>query len=123
MNKSIPSSIDDTLKLLTKEDLRPATADFVAFELAVFMIFIPALMVFVAVPFTADWLISAIPLSLLYILAVSGLSLQLVNDLPGALLQIRRALRPDALMKPSISAWVTAPTFLARNRPSGAYTR
>jgi SAM-dependent methyltransferase len=31
-------------------------------------------------------------------LAVSGLSLQFVNDLPGALLQIRRALRPDGLM-------------------------
>ncbi len=66
--------IADTFKLLTKEDLRPATADFVAFELAVFMIFIPALMVFVSVPFTADWFISSIPLSLLYILSVSGLS-------------------------------------------------
>ena len=31
-------------------------------------------------------------------LAVSGLALQLVNDLPGALLQIRRALKPDGLM-------------------------
>jgi NADH dehydrogenase [ubiquinone] 1 alpha subcomplex assembly factor 5 len=31
-------------------------------------------------------------------LAVSGLSLQLVNDLPGALVQIRRALRPDGLL-------------------------
>jgi NADH dehydrogenase [ubiquinone] 1 alpha subcomplex assembly factor 5 len=30
-------------------------------------------------------------------LVVSGLSLQLVNDLPGALVQIRRALRPDGL--------------------------
>lgn len=30
-------------------------------------------------------------------LAVSGLSLQLVNDLPGTLIQIRRALRPDGL--------------------------
>ncbi len=66
--------IADTFKLLTKEDLRPATADFIAFEAAVFAIFIPALMVFVAVPFTADWYISAIPMSLLYILAVSGLS-------------------------------------------------
>jgi NADH-quinone oxidoreductase subunit H len=64
----------DTLKLLTKEDLRPASADFLAFEAAVFVIFIPALMVFVAIPFTADWFISAIPLSLLYILSVSGLS-------------------------------------------------
>jgi SAM-dependent methyltransferase len=31
-------------------------------------------------------------------LVVSGLSLQLVNDLPGALLQIRRALKPDGLL-------------------------
>jgi SAM-dependent methyltransferase len=30
-------------------------------------------------------------------LVVSGLSLQLVNDLPGALAQIRRALKPDGL--------------------------
>jgi SAM-dependent methyltransferase len=30
-------------------------------------------------------------------LAVSGLALQFVNDLPGALLQIRRALKPDGL--------------------------
>jgi NADH-quinone oxidoreductase subunit H len=66
--------IADTFKLLTKEDLRPATADRVAFEAAVFAIFIPALMVFVVVPFTADWFISAVSMSLLYILAVSGLS-------------------------------------------------
>lgn len=31
-------------------------------------------------------------------LVVSGLALHLVNDLPGALLQIRRALRPDGLL-------------------------
>ena len=31
-------------------------------------------------------------------LAVSGLSLHLVNDLPGALIQIRRCLKPDGLM-------------------------
>ena len=31
-------------------------------------------------------------------LVVSGLSLQLTNDLPGALIQLRRALRPDGLL-------------------------
>jgi SAM-dependent methyltransferase len=31
-------------------------------------------------------------------LVVSGLALQLVNDLPGTLVQIRRALKPDGLM-------------------------
>jgi NADH-quinone oxidoreductase subunit H len=64
----------DTVKLVTKEDLRPATADVVAFEIAVFAIFVPAFMVLVAVPFTADWFVSPLPLSLLYILAISGLS-------------------------------------------------
>ncbi len=66
--------IADMVKLLVKEDLRPASADFVTFELAVFAIFIPAFLAFVAVPFTADWVISPLPLSLLYLLAVSGLS-------------------------------------------------
>jgi NADH-quinone oxidoreductase subunit H len=66
--------IADMVKLLVKEDLRPATADRVAFELAVFAIFIPAFLAFVAVPFTSDWLISPLPLSLLYLLAISGLS-------------------------------------------------
>jgi SAM-dependent methyltransferase len=31
-------------------------------------------------------------------LVVSGLSLQLVNDLPGVLIQVRRALKPDGLL-------------------------
>ena len=35
-------------------------------------------------------------------LAVSGLSLQLVNDLPGTLVQVRRALRPDGLLLASL---------------------
>lgn len=66
--------IADMLKLLVKEDLRPADADPVAWELAVFGIFVPAFLAVVAVPFTADWLVSSLPLSLLYLLAVSGLS-------------------------------------------------
>jgi len=37
-------------------------------------------------------------------LVVSGLSLHLVNDLPGALVQIRRALKPDGLSWPPCSA-------------------
>ncbi len=66
--------IADTFKLLTKEDLRPASADPIAFELAIFGIFVPAFLALVAVPFTADWIVSPLPLSLLYLLAVSGLS-------------------------------------------------
>jgi NADH-quinone oxidoreductase subunit H len=66
--------IADMLKLLVKEDLRPATADPIAWEVAVFGIFMPAFLAFVAVPFTADWLIASLPLSLIYLLSVSGLS-------------------------------------------------
>jgi len=64
----------DTIKLLTKEDLRPATADVITFEAAVFAIFVPAFIAFVVVPFTADWVIAPIQLSLIYLLAISGLS-------------------------------------------------
>jgi SAM-dependent methyltransferase len=35
-------------------------------------------------------------------LVVSGLSLQLVNDLPGTLVQVRRALKPDGLVLASL---------------------
>jgi NADH dehydrogenase [ubiquinone] 1 alpha subcomplex assembly factor 5 len=40
-------------------------------------------------------------------LVVSGLSLQLVNDLPGALVQIRRALKPDGLLLASLLGGTT----------------
>ena len=40
-------------------------------------------------------------------LVVSALSLQLVNDLPGALLQIRHALKPDGLMLVSLLGGLT----------------
>jgi NADH-quinone oxidoreductase subunit H len=70
----ILQAVADTIKLVSKEDLRPATADPIAFELAVFAIFVPAFITLVMVPFTKDWIISPSPLSLLYLLAVSGLS-------------------------------------------------
>ena len=38
---------------------------------------------------------------------VSGLSLQLVNDLPGALIQINRALKPDGLLLAALLAGET----------------
>ncbi len=40
-------------------------------------------------------------------LAVSALSLHLVNDLPGALVQIRRALKPDGLLMVSLLGGTT----------------
>jgi NADH-quinone oxidoreductase subunit H len=65
----------DTIKLLTKEDVRPETADRWTFELAVFAVVIPTLMAAVAIPFTADLFISIMPLGLFYVMAVSGLGI------------------------------------------------
>jgi NADH-quinone oxidoreductase subunit H len=65
----------DTIKLLTKEDVRPHTADRWTFELAPFVIVVPVIMALVALPFTADLFVSNLALGLFYIVAVSGLSI------------------------------------------------
>ncbi len=64
----------DMVKLIGKEDLRPAGADRWVFELAPFAIFVPAFLAFVAIPFTHDWAISFLDLGLFYVVAVTGLS-------------------------------------------------
>ncbi|HXK34604.1 MAG TPA: NADH-quinone oxidoreductase subunit NuoH [Dehalococcoidia bacterium] len=66
--------VADTVKLLTKEDVRPASSDAIAWQLSIPAIFVPAFIGLVVVPWTADWVIAPLPLSLLYLLAVSGLS-------------------------------------------------
>jgi NADH-quinone oxidoreductase subunit H len=65
----------DTVKLLTKEDVRPQTADRWTFELAPFVIVVPVLMALVAIPFTADLFVRNLTLGLFYFVAVSGLSI------------------------------------------------
>jgi len=67
-------TVADAVKLIGKEDLRPASADRWAFELAPFAIFVPAFLAFVAIPFTRDWAISFLDLGLFYVVAVTGLS-------------------------------------------------
>jgi NADH-quinone oxidoreductase subunit H len=65
----------DTVKLLTKEDVRPQTADRWTFELAPFVIVVPVLMAVVTLPFTADLFVRNLTLGLFYIMAVSGLGI------------------------------------------------
>jgi NADH-quinone oxidoreductase subunit H len=67
-------SVADALKLLTKEDLRPATADFWLFELAPYVTFVPVFMTLLALPFTEDWGVRNLQLGLFYIVAVSGVN-------------------------------------------------
>ena len=67
-------TLADTVKLVGKEDLRPATADRWVFELAVFAIFVPSFLAFVAIPFTRHWAVSFLDLGLFYVIAVTSLS-------------------------------------------------
>ena len=65
----------DTVKLLTKEDLRPQTADRWTFELAPFVVVVPVFLAFVTLPFTADLFVRNLGLGLFFIVAVSSLSI------------------------------------------------
>ena len=68
-------SVADALKLLGKEDLRPRGADPIVFELAVYFVFVPIFMMFVAIPFALDWEIRVLDLGLFYVLAISSVSI------------------------------------------------
>ncbi len=67
--------VADTVKLLTKEDLRPETADRWTFELAPFVVVVPVFLALVTLPFTADAFVRNLGLGLFYVVAVSSLSI------------------------------------------------
>lgn len=67
-------SFADAIKLLTKEDLRPETADGFLFELAPYITFVPIFMTLVALPFTEHWGVRNLQLGLFYIVAVSSVN-------------------------------------------------
>jgi NADH-quinone oxidoreductase subunit H len=67
-------SIADAIKLLTKEDLRPSTADFWLFELAPYVTFVPVFMTLMALPFMEGWFVRDLQLGLFYIVAISGVT-------------------------------------------------
>ena len=71
----ILQSLADAIKLLTKEDVRPDSADRWVFELAVFFVFVPVFLMFVPIPFTETWFIRDLELGFLYVFAVLGLSI------------------------------------------------
>ncbi|HWO72303.1 MAG TPA: NADH-quinone oxidoreductase subunit NuoH [Dehalococcoidia bacterium] len=67
-------SVADALKLLTKEDIRPATADFWLFELAPYVTFVPVFMTLLALPFMEGWFVRDLQLGLFYIVAIPGVT-------------------------------------------------
>jgi NADH-quinone oxidoreductase subunit H len=66
--------VADALKLLLKEDIIPKAADKPLFVLAPMVVFIPALMVMVALPFSERWIVSDLNIGILYIAAISSIS-------------------------------------------------
>lgn len=64
----------DGIKLIGKEDIIPAKADRWIFTLAPFIIFIPALLIFIPLPFGESLIISDMNVGLLYIIAISAVS-------------------------------------------------
>ncbi len=67
--------IADALKLVAKEDLLPAKADKTIYWLAPLVVFVPAFVLWVSVPFTRDLAIQNLEMGIFYVLAVSGLSI------------------------------------------------
>ncbi|SNQ61167.1 NADH:ubiquinone oxidoreductase, membrane subunit H [Candidatus Methanoperedens nitroreducens] len=64
----------DGVKLIGKEDIIPAKADRWVFTLAPFLVFIPALLIFIPLPFGESLIISDLNVGLLYIIAISAVS-------------------------------------------------
>ena len=67
--------VADALKLVSKEDLRPARADRWVFSLAPYFVFVPIFLMFIPIPFTSTWIVRDLELGFLYVFGVLGLSL------------------------------------------------
>lgn len=67
-------TVADVLKLLTKEAITPAGADWVAYNLAPFLIVMTALLMWAVMPFTATWVGVDLNIGLFYILSISSVS-------------------------------------------------
>ena len=66
--------VADALKLLSKEDIIPATADKPLFILAPFMIFIGAFISFIALPFGESIIVTDLNIGIFYILGVGSIA-------------------------------------------------
>jgi NADH-quinone oxidoreductase subunit H len=67
-------TIADGLKLLLKEDIVPAAADKVLFKMAPMIVFIASFASFVVIPFGVSSIVSDLNIGILYIVAVTSLS-------------------------------------------------
>jgi NADH-quinone oxidoreductase subunit H len=65
----------DAGKLLTKEDMKPVTADRWVFDLAPFALFVPIFVSFLALPYTEDIWVRSLALGLFFLVAVQSVSI------------------------------------------------
>jgi NADH-quinone oxidoreductase subunit H len=62
-------SLADAIKLVTKEDIRPDWADARVFWVAPVLVFVPIFMIWLAIPFSPEWITRPSDLGLFYIVA------------------------------------------------------
>lgn len=65
-------SLADALKLLLKEDLRPADADRWPYYVAPYLVFVPAFLAYLILPFSATWIPQDLKIGILFYSAVSS---------------------------------------------------
>lgn len=67
--------IADAVKLVGKEDIRPANADRWVFEFAPYLTFIPIFLTLVTLPVAQDWGVRNLTLGMFFVFAVLGLNI------------------------------------------------
>src|SRR5918999_260452 len=67
-------NLTDGLKFLYKEDIIPAKADRTVFSLAPVMIFVPIVLVYLAIPVDENLIVEDLDVGLFYLLAISSVS-------------------------------------------------
>jgi NADH-quinone oxidoreductase subunit H len=72
--KGLGQTLADAVKLLTKEDIIPTKADRPLFIIAPYLVFVPTVMTFLVLPFSALWVGYDYNLAVLYVIAVSTIA-------------------------------------------------
>jgi NADH-quinone oxidoreductase subunit H len=68
-------SVADAGKLISKEDLRPSSADPWLFQLAPFGMFVPIFVIFLALPYSEELWIRSLPLGIFFVLSIQSVSI------------------------------------------------
>ncbi|MHB9022847.1 MAG: NADH-quinone oxidoreductase subunit NuoH [Armatimonadota bacterium] len=66
-------SLADAFKLLLKEDLKPCGADRWPFYIAPYLVFVPAFMIYMILPFSATWVPQDVKVGILYYSAITSI--------------------------------------------------